>query len=88
MCNVHEDSSSPDSNYVIPKPLDHSYVSTMCSLSIILMCPLIILRFVILILIWAMRTTCLICLVGMLLILYPNVTLVGMMPPLTHIAYT
>jgi len=26
---VHEDSSSPGSNYVVPNPIDHSHVSTM-----------------------------------------------------------
>ena len=40
-------------------------------LSILMMCPLIILIFVILMLIWTMRITCFICLVGMLKILGP-----------------
>ena len=59
-----------------------------CPSSVIVMRPLMILRFVILMLIQAMRITCLMHLVGMLKILGPQVTLVGMMPPLTHIAYT
>ena len=51
---VHEESSSLGFNYVSPSPFNYSYVCSMCSPtfsipSIILMCPLIILSYMILI---------------------------------------
>ena len=73
-CDVfaHEESSSLSCDNT---PLDHPVFllcvyNLHCPPSLILMCPLIILYYVILKLIWAMRTTYLICLVGMLLIFY------------------
>ena len=73
---------------VISNPLDHSHVSPMWSLpspspKYYLDEPINnFLRFVILILIWAMSKTYLICLVGMLIILCPEVTFEGVIPPL------
>jgi len=73
---VHEGSPSLGCDHVIPILHENSYVSLTCSQSsfpwsILLMCPMIFLNFVILMLIWVMRITCLICLVGMLKILSP-----------------
>ena len=71
---MHEGSPSLASNHDSPNPLSIP-MFLLCihnlhfPLSILMMCPLIILIFVILMLIWAMRITCLIRLVGMLKIL-------------------
>jgi len=72
---VHEGSPRLGSNHVIPNPLDHFHVSTMrsqpssSSPALDYNVPIGNLRFVILILIWALRIMCLICLVGMMKIL-------------------
>ena len=74
---MHEESPSLTCENVLPSPLEHSHVFTFCSTPlfsfeyILMMFPLIILRFVILMLIWRMRITCFICLVGMLKHLSP-----------------
>jgi len=73
---IHKGSPSLACDNVLPSCFGDSQVSTFCSPplfspSILMMCPLIILRFVILMLIWAMRITCFICLVGMLKLLSP-----------------
>jgi len=68
---VREESSSLGSNYIIPIPIEHSHASLMCSQPSFspeysIDVPKDILNFVILMLIWAMRITCLICLETML----------------------
>ena len=72
---VHEESPNVGCDNVLPSPLDHSHVLPYVpnlhrSPSLILMCPSIIIYYVIRMLIWLMKTTCLICLVGMLLTFY------------------
>jgi len=73
---VHEESPNVGCDNVLPSPLDHSHVLPYVPNlhrppSLILMCQLIILSYVIPRLIWAMRIMCLICSVGMLLNFFP-----------------
>ena len=71
---VHERSPSQACDNVLPSPLEHSHVSIFCSQPSFFpeyTYDVLILRFVILMLKWAMRITCFICLVGMLKILGP-----------------
>ena len=76
MC-VHEESCSLDCDNILSNHLDQSDVSPMCphpslTLEYILMRLRMILRFVILMLVWAVRTTCLMCLVEVLVIFVPR----------------
>jgi len=89
---VHEGSSSLACDNVVPNPLEHFHVSTFCSqpssspentydvpIDNFELCDGNVDM-------GNANYMCLICLVGMLSILSPYVTLVGMMPPLIHIA--
>ena len=73
---VHEGSPSLGCDNVSSNPLVNFHVSPVCSQppfspSILLMCPMIFLNFVLLMLIWAVIITCLICLEAILKILGP-----------------
>ena len=73
---VHEGSPSLSCDDVIPNSLERSNVSPMFSQPSFCRehsfdVPMIFLNFVILISIWAVRITCLICLVGMMKFLSP-----------------
>jgi len=73
---MHEGSPSLSCADAIPNSLERSHVSPMLSQPSFFPehsfdVPMIFLNFVILMLIWTMRITCLICLVGMLKLLSP-----------------
>jgi len=72
---MHKASSSLCFNYTFPCPLDHSHISLrvhypLFPTSILLMHPLIVLRFVMLMLTQVMWITCLICLLEMLIVFF------------------
>jgi len=90
---MHEDFPSLDCNIVLPNPLDHSHAFPFRSLpspssGYYIDTPIENRMTFYAIMISDMRITCSACLVGMLIILCPRVTLVSIMPPLTHISCT
>ena len=89
---MHEESPRLGCDNVLPSPLDHSHVYNLCSQPSLSSefdfdVPIDNHMFCDSNVDLGMRITCLICLVGMLLIFCPYVTLLGMMPPLTHMTY-